>query len=66
MFCFSRLSRSFRIHKYVDFGMSLWQLFTTNPMNSVSMDLEGMEARKSGFMARSDLDPETDPHKLGM
>ena len=66
MFRFSRFSRGFPIHKYVEIGMSLWQLFTTNPMNSVRMDLEGMEARKSGFMARSDLDPETDPGKLGM
>ena len=63
---FRPFSRTFLIHKYVHFGMSLWQLFTTNPMNSVRMDLEGMERRKTGFLARSDLDPEVDPHELGM
>ena len=45
-------SRDFLIHKYVDFGMSLWQLFETNPMRSVSMDLKGMEARKKGFLSQ--------------
>ena len=66
MFCFSRFSRGFLIHKYVDFGMSLWQLFETNLMKLVSMDLKGMEGRKKGFLAQSDLNPETDPGKLGM
>ena len=66
LFCLRNFSRSFLIHKYIVIGMSLWQLFEWNRLGLVRMDLEGIQQRYPGFLARSDLDPEVDPHELGM
>ena len=66
LFCFSRFSRDFLIHKYVNFGMSLWQLFETNPMRSVSLWLKGIQQRYTGFLSHLTLGSKIDPGKLDM
>ena len=66
LFYLRPFSRDFLIHRYVHFGMSLWQLFETNPMRSKWMDLKGIQQRNTGFLDRSGVRSEIDPGKLGM